>query len=295
MGKRQDLSALDTDMSIALGRIIQQAFKHGIDCDIIQGGKLAAGVEQGLYVQSATQNYKIGSRRQTVDSRVFRYAKASADCKGKYGAHFSYEEAISYAVPSVKQDVGDTTITIPVAATDGKGGDGAIPKDELVGGFAQIGNAGDAIRQQRGIIGNTAIDAPGGSITITLDGPLTTAVVASAGGVEVIHSPYFGVHYMNTQWGSIIGVPPMDIAVATPYFWLQTWGPCCITCGSTTSDLGADYEQRHAVFDGEGAICARVDHLAKLANGDPQDAGFIIQMDSVAGAGPPWLMLQISP
>lgn len=295
MGERQDLSAIDRDMNIALGRIIQEAFKHGIDCDIIQGGKLAAGDEQGLYVQSATQNYKIGSRRQTPDGRVFRYTKASAACKGKYGAHFSYEEAISYAVPSVLQDVGDTTVTIPVAATDGKGGDGAIPADELAGGFAIIMNAGDTIRQQRGITGNTVVAAGGGSITITLDGPLTTAIVASAGGVEVLHSPYFGVHYTNTQWGSIIGVPPMDIALATPYFWLQTWGPCCITPGSTTSDPGADFEQRQVVFDGEGSICCHVDHLAAVPNGDPQVAGFIIQMDSVAGAGPPFIMLQISP
>ena len=35
---RQDLSALDRDIQQALGRVLQEAFKHGIDCDILRGG-----------------------------------------------------------------------------------------------------------------------------------------------------------------------------------------------------------------------------------------------------------------
>ena len=76
---RRDLSVLDRDIGQDWSRIIQDAFKHGIDCDIIQGGLLAGGSVQDIHAVSATQNYVLGSKLITPDGRVFYYAKCNAE------------------------------------------------------------------------------------------------------------------------------------------------------------------------------------------------------------------------
>lgn len=288
---RRDLSTLDRDIGQDWSRIIQEAFKHGIDCDMIFGGLLAGRPVQGLYETSAIQNYLIGTKRMTPRGRVFRYAKAAGACKAKYGAKYVREEAISYTAATLGREVGDITIKCTVAITDGALGDGAIAKDELVGGYVVIYDATDAIRQHREIVANTKVAAGGGSITITLDGPLTTAVVITTNNFEVLGNPYNGLQYTNNQYNSVMGVPMLEAATGE-YFWVQTWGPICTTPGSTTSDPGADAEQRQVVFDGEGSLVCMTDLGATK---DQQVAGFIIQQDGAGAAGPPFIMLQISP
>ena len=60
---RRDLSAIDRNIGQMWSRIIQEAFEHGIDCDIIHGGLLPGRPVQGLYKVSDIQNYLIGTRR----------------------------------------------------------------------------------------------------------------------------------------------------------------------------------------------------------------------------------------
>ena len=259
--------------SIASGNFLQQSLN---------------GMVSEVYERDTTAKYAIGTRLVAGDGRVFRYAKAAAACKSKYGAKNLCEEAISYTAATLAQAVGDTTIQCTVAATDGAAGDGVIAVNELVGGYVVIYDATDAIRQQRGIIANTA--AATSSITITLDGPLTTAVVITTNNFEVLGNPYNGVRYTNDTYSSVMGVPVCE-AAANEYLWIQTWGPICITPGSTTPDPGADTEERQVVFDGEGSIIC----YKNSTTSDRQIAGFIIQADSAAAAGPPFIMLQISP
>jgi len=287
---KRDLSTIDRNIGQMWSRIIQEAFKHGIDCDIIHGGLLPGRPEQGIYEVSTTQNYLIGSKRATPGGRIFRYAYADGACKAKYGAKYLREEAISHTAATLGRAKDETTIKCTVADSDGALNDGAIAKDELVGGFVVIYDETDAIRQHREIVDNTAVAIVGGSITITLDGPLTTAVVITTDHFEVLGNIYNGLRYTNNQYSSVLGVPMVEAAEGE-YFWVQTWGPICTVPGSTTSDPGADAEQRQVVFDGEGALVCMMDMGTK----DQQVAGFIIQQDSAGSAGPPFIMLQISP
>jgi len=252
-------------------------------------GLLGGTTGHRIWETKTVAQYSIGTKLTTPDGRVFRYARAAAACKAKYGAKNLYEEAISYTAATLAQAVGDTTIKCTVAATDGAGGDGAIAVNELVGGFVVIYDATDTIRQHRGILANT-LGVSGGSITITLDAPLTTAVTLATSNFEVLGNPYNGLLYTNNCYSSVLGVAMVE-AAAAEYFWVQTWGPICITPGSTTSDPGADTEQRQVVFDGEGSIICDVDGSSI----DRQNAGFIMQADSAGAAGPPFIMLQISP
>lgn len=54
---RRNLSTLDRDIGQDWSRIIQEAFLHGIDCDIIQNGLLPGRNVQGIHEVSDVQNY----------------------------------------------------------------------------------------------------------------------------------------------------------------------------------------------------------------------------------------------
>lgn len=265
--------------------------RKGIQGTMAEGNMFytpGANMVTEIYEADDTAKYEIGTRLVTGDGRVFRYAKAAAACKAKYGAKYMREEAISYTAATLAQAVGDTTVKCTVAGTDGAAGGGVIAADELVGGFICIYNSGDTIRQHRGIIGNTA--AASSSITITLDGPLVTAVTLSTSAFEVLGNPYNGVQYTNNTYSSVMGVAMVE-ATTGQYLWIQTWGPICTTPGSATPAPGADAEERAVQFDGEGSLICYADGSSK----DRQEAGFIIQQDSAAAGGPPFIMLQISP
>ena len=143
---RRDLSTLDRDIGQDWSRIIQEAFKHGIDCTITQGGLLPGREVQGIHEVSETQNYLLGSRLITKDGRVFYYAKAGGACKSGYGCKYNgklkWDGDLAY-----KAVVDDLTVML---RNDG------IPftKDELYGGYVLIHHATNM--QTRRIIGNNA-------------------------------------------------------------------------------------------------------------------------------------------
>ncbi|GAH66015.1 unnamed protein product, partial [marine sediment metagenome] len=85
---RRDLSTLDRDIGQPWSRIIQEAFKHGIDGTIMQGGLLPGREVQGIHEVSETQNYLLESRLMTRDGRVFYYAKAGYACSAGIGCKF---------------------------------------------------------------------------------------------------------------------------------------------------------------------------------------------------------------
>ncbi|MCK5601950.1 hypothetical protein KAR91_08780 [Candidatus Pacearchaeota archaeon] len=77
---RRDLATLDRNINQALGRPIQEAFRDGIDCDIIHGG-LESGQSslQSIYAEAATQNCRLGSKLlENETGREFIYSQAGA-------------------------------------------------------------------------------------------------------------------------------------------------------------------------------------------------------------------------
>jgi len=149
---RRDLSTLDRDIGQPWSRIIQEAFKHGIDCDIIQNGLLPGRPVQGIHEVSLVQNYQLESPRKTKDGRVFYYAKAGAACSAGMGCKF-YGALKFDGYPAAAVEVGDKTVMI---RNDGI----TFTKDELYGGYLLLHHATNM--QNRRIIANTA--SPGATV-----------------------------------------------------------------------------------------------------------------------------------
>lgn len=265
----------------------------------------------GLYTAETTQRYVCGTRSMTWDGRVFRYAKCGHRHinTNKFGVKNGtvlvsqkVTAAPNFAVAPQTAAIGDTQIT--VTFTIGKLGDstsnndtertGVIAKNELCGGYISL-YTGD-YRQQRGIIGNTAVAAGDGSMIIYLDAPLHYALTALTSLCEILANPYGNVYRDSDQWTSVIGMPNVT-AVNLQYLWLQTWGPLRI---SGTGALGAQKRERQFMFDAQGAVVpiSGVLWLDASAGHDQQHAGFLIERtDSaeVANSAAPFIMLQINP
>jgi len=291
--EKVDLSA-PVNIGQMVSRRIQEAFKYGIDCDIIHGGIISGGVEQSIHSTSLIQNYVVGTRRIRWDGRVFRYAKASNIVSVRhFGLKFWNQIGDGLATTlDATSAVGASTITIV---------DAAATLNEYKGGFVTMFSTPI---QTRGILGNTAVS--GGNTIITLDEPLTTEVTAAT-YTEVLHNPYSNVRLTagpsggdsGNDYSSVAGIPCAITTVANTYLWLQTWGPIWINPhGSSLQNAGITGGERKLVFDCEGSICI-VDDVAHGpcgAGGDEQQlAGFIIDRSASGVSGPPLVMLQISP
>ena len=219
-------------------------------------------------------NYNLGDRVVTPDGRVFRYAKAADTLYPGKGCSSYATYAIS-ASSAAAQVAGDKSITFASQTVD---------KDALRGGYLVIYLSATNILQ-RGIIGNTA--GAGTTITVYLDAALTVDI-AAATFCEALGNLYGNVLGASThgEYTSIVGVPTMPATIGQ-YVWVQTWGVLWLA-GTTGIGANTTYE-RQLVFVGGGAVESHYAHVGDSA----QNAGFIIQLDS-GGAGPPFIMLQIS-
>lgn len=244
-----------------------------------------------LYEASTVKHpdYNLGDRVCLPDGRSFRYAKAGNTLNADHGAKYWNEELVKYATNVVAAQVaGDSEIQVTVAATDGADADGAIAADELRGGYIVI-YSNSLSTQQRGIVGNTAIAASGGTITVYLDADLHVAVSTTTSFVEILGNPYENVYSTNNGYSSVAGVPLVEATVGE-YVWLQTWGPLWLAPGA--AGVGGGAEERECVFGGNGAL---FEHNVGDTSDQRQHAGHIINKDSAAGDGPPFIMLQICP
>lgn len=289
MGKnRVDLSA-DINIGQLVSRRIAEAFKYGIDCDIIHGGLLEGKSEQGIHEANAVQNYVLGTRRITPDGRVFRYGKCGENLVSTKTGVFNGNILVTQVAAIVSAVAkGATSLTVTFNSEDFW--DIALAADELYGGYISIYNS-DATRDQRMIISNTAVGASGGACTIGIDAPLSAAITSTV-NCEVLANPYAKLQPSGEGYMSVMGMPAV-IATADDYFWIQTWGPLRIT------PIGAKFtasapDSRMAVFASNGGI-RRYEAVENTAgNIGEQWAGFIIENTQGVG-GAPFIMLQISP
>jgi hypothetical protein len=257
----------------------------------------------------------IGDRVALPDSRVFRLStvlstaiNANSLVKSGYGAGFYPRVNVSDLAPAQVAltgvvlsagAVGDATLTVSTKTTSGVAADGVIAADELAGGYIVIGNQSSS-PQNRGIVGNTA-GASGAitAITVFLDAPLVTAVTAGTTYIEILPNPYANMYgnpaaALSDGFMSFGGVPTVS-ATSGQYFWLQTWGPLWITPSGTPGAAhqpGYTSRDRDVFFVGDGSIYGG--EAATVESGW-QRAGTIIQRDASTEAGPPFIMLQISP
>lgn len=247
----------------------------------IDGTVLPGRSVQGTHEVSTTQNYKIGERRVTEDGRVFRYALSSGACtagRGNVCSGTMGDNGIATNAVSA-QVVGATKIDFASQSFE---------VDELKGGYLVVHTT--AV-QNRHIIGNSY--ASSSTVVINIEEPFTSAFDA-AQYAEVCPNPYRYIMApagaVSAGWAGVMGVPFVSVAASGSYFWLQTWGMCWLNPGPY--GYGGEYGQRDMLFNPDGSLR---NMSAWGVISDYQKAGFIVHLDTAAGDGPPFCMLQISP
>jgi len=280
---RRDLSTIDRNIGQMWSRIIQEAFEHGIDCDMIQGGLLSGRPVQGLYEVSETQNYIIGSRRMTPDGRVFRYAKSGGICYTGQGSAI-YPDIAFMKDCSGALKATDKKITFTQADA------GTFDKDALKGGYITIyGNPGtpalpdNADCPHRLITGNNANGATG-DLILELDGAVGR-VVDDGQGCEVYHNIYSGLRLGTRTTESFAGLAAAYVDAEDKYFWVQTWGPVWVALLAGSTSVG-EYRDVYFRYNGTIQVFGDTDNYDKYK----QRAGFILPPGLAA-----LVMLQISP
>ncbi|KXH72798.1 MAG: hypothetical protein AM326_10960 [Candidatus Thorarchaeota archaeon SMTZ-45] len=254
---------------------------------VLGSAPYATVLNQDIYELSSTQKHRLGTRCVRGD-RAFRYAKAIASfTRTSTLAYSYYHQDIAYAAIATASVVGDNKIYVTVGAADGIANDGVFAAHSLEGGSLVIFDASANENMYFGILDNNAA-VSGGTMTITLDGELPLATVATTYHVEAIGSPYRvgvgnpgGLRY----WAGL----PMRMATTTnPYFWLQTWGPCWI---APQTSVGASANHGCVVARHDGSL----DVQDTSGYSDAQIVGSVMSYSQAGGQGAPIIMLQIAP
>ena len=255
---------------------------------ILGSGAPATVIAQDIYDLSATQMHRLGTRVQRGD-RSFRYAKAiSAVTAYAKGSWSTYHQDIMYAAVPTATAIGSNEIHVTVGAADGPANDGVIAAHALEGGYIVMMVAGTA-GITFSILDNTAAVSTS-DMTVTIDGELPVACSTSE-KIELMGNPYKVSHGNSDDRRPIMGIPMRLVPLATPYHWLQTWGPIWITPQAT---LGAAQGANNAVFRGDGTV-ALCTYDNVLFDARHQQAGHVMTYAQAGTQGAPFLFLQITP
>ena len=251
---------------------------------IYQDGVLLPGKSvQNTYRDSTTQNYLLGSRRITLDGRVYRYALAGAACASGFGCkNFGAYSGVTGGAVTTTVDGDDKVVILLDATTGGATWFGTAGR--MIGGYMSMPTGTLTLFR---IITDHSTGASGGYVTITLDGPLTRAVTAT-NFMEIAQNPYADVRQTNNLFTSVMGVAVGAIASGS-YGWIQTWGPCWCIPALPVADTS---QWRTVTFGGDGSILSYEDSTGETGL---QVAGFVIDNTSPGSDNPPFIMLQISP
>lgn len=280
---KRNLSTLDTDIGQDWSRIIQDAFADGLDCDLItEGGLETTGTAQGIMEVSAVMNYALGTRR-AHDGKVFRFAKCDTGTALIAG---DLLQSAAYG-GSLSSTQGGHDLVIATASTVGANfgyatlnSTGTYAANYYKDGYYIVsdGSAVQGCGQMKKILSHPATTSSGASCKFTFDDTLEV-LISTSGKAGIIKNLYDDVILApTTMTGVSVGVPPVAVPVATPYFWLQTWGLCpleiktAMTAGTTVMrDSGAT---------GTGGLLSS-GHLAAEKIGqsgwitDTEDNGFV--------------------
>jgi len=286
----------DLDLGLEPSRIDPEGDKRWAEI-ITPGGRLPGRPEQDILEQTATQNYRIGTRR-VMDDRTFRYCNAAEELHAQSGAFVSrqnYWQGGGGMPIGAEIAVGATQITFDNQQ--------AILEDELVDGWI-VGVATDAteIFCLR-IKSNEASSAAVGTTVITLYRGMPHGMTGvGTHRCYVYANPYSnmlntGGAGIATCLGAVLCVPLIKVAAATPYFWGLTWGIFYSLVGTWANQVGTRNNEREFWFDYHGSIVHRAGNPAT----DPfMQRGGVILMDgnTAHGAvvnGDQLALLQLSP
>ncbi len=223
---KRDLANMDGDMFSPIGKLLQQAFAHGIDNDIVQGGILSGQTAlQSVYAESATQNCVLGSKLVEKESgREFHYSKAGAVALGKALMTQGAVEVSNYLEQI------QTAHGFAAAATSGNVliTTGATPAADLFRDGWLLCGKGAGLGQAFPILSSSS-HATIVAIVLKAGFSVQTAI-AAASECSLIASPFRNtiVAPVTTLTASPAGVPLLAVTAAY-YYWAQTKGPCAMT------------------------------------------------------------------
>jgi len=255
-------------------------------------------MKQDLHQVSDSQVYPVGleyPRIGPLDLRKFRYGQAGNTQIPDVGSHISQTQHCLWAEVA-DTPVGSRTVVVTVAATDGAAGNGAIAENELRGGYCLLTPHTANHVMHRMIRSNTAVLAPGGAMTITLDRP-TDYILELVSHAECMANPFLllqqgGLGNLRRQ--PIMGMPMLE-ATVNQFLWYQTWGPTWVAPQGT---VGVGIHNVQVVFRHDGSI--QIHDPAAADAMYQQHAGFVMTIPSVTHATPdgqaaPFIFLQITP
>lgn len=249
---------------------------------------------QDIYELSDTPNYPIGFKfpvKSPLDLRSFYYGRAANIQIPDVGSHISLTQHVSWAVVA-NAPVGSKTVVVTVGPGDGADHNGAIGEDELAGGYITLTPHTANHVMCRLITHNTAVLAPGGAMTVTLDKP-TIFVLELVSHAECMANPFLDLWSGNKPRQPIMGIPTIAATVGQ-YLWYQTWGPIWVA-PQTVGDIavGVGDHNVQVVFRHDGSLQAHA--VAEAYAAKQQHAGFVMTIPDGAGQAAPFVFLQITP
>ena len=243
----------------------------------------------GYYTTETTQRYVWGTRGMTWDGKVYRYSRSKDTLYAGFGAVNGASIDVSDLINSnitAAIVAGDRTVTQTIASTEGYD-EGAIAEDELVGAMFVVGHGATTTTETRTIVGNSAVAAAGGTVTIEVDQPF--ALAHAIGFAETPLNPYGYLLKPDNTIASVMGVPNIT-ATTGQHLWIQTWGLCWVAPGGADTSIAGSHENRMAYFVGDGSVNGG--NIPTIEDGF-QIAGFVTD-SAESGGAMPMVMLQIS-
>ncbi len=196
--------------------------------------KLRAPVDsigQDDFTSSTTQIHDLGTRVETDDGRVFRYALAGA--ADLVAGNVLQGPAVTpnhLANTPPTTAIGALSFTYTPGSTLGTA-------NQYAGGWLQVDTAvGNGYTYE--VSGHAAFNS-GTAFTLYLKDPIQIALAAGSSKVGLMANPYRGVIQfpVTTATGVVAGVATY-IITATQWGWIQTWGICSVLIAGTPA-LGA--------------------------------------------------------
>ncbi len=252
-------------------------------------------VDYGFRYADSTQRHPLGRYIDTQDGRRFRYVYVgTGGLQSEFGCCFPYKTHANAVAPTQLQGggvAGSNKVTVTVGASE-EPASGLFVADSpyLVGGYVVVGNGTSQHPDNRMIIGNTATTASGGSMVLTLDEPLATAVTAATTNIEVMMNRYAYVtsgNVTNSGFVTFIGMPAVTCD-AGDYAWVQTRGPCWITSDGNTCNSAGD---RRVFFVSNGSVVSGDDVTSDINL--LQMAGYAIDASSDQASNAPFVWLEM--
>lgn len=172
--------------------------------------------EQDAYVQTTVAMHKVGQIAETLDGRVFRYAKAGASNlgAGKLGTAPAQKTNHHNIALATAVKIGDTQVTVTLGAT-------AAVANEYAGGLLTV-NAGTGVPIAYEISSHPAAGS-GASLTVNLVRPAVAALATADTKLDLVHNVWNGTIEGTVQTRRAAGVP-MIAVTAGNYYWAQTKG-----------------------------------------------------------------------